>query len=226
MVCIKLRFFQWMKVILFACCVLFLFGCKSSNVKEAGNKAEGVGTSDTQASSKEAEEKIEPMLDPYLSQDVKIPGAANKDFQSALASMQSGDWALAEKQLLAMTVNYPELSGPYVNLGIAFWRQNSIEKAEGAFSKAIELNPLNGDAYLQYALMQRNQGKFVEAEALLVKALEIWPHNVNAHRNLGVLYDMYMGKFDLALKHFKMVQKLLPKPDRKVAGWIIDLQRR
>ena len=140
--------------------------------------------------------------------------------------MQSEDWNTAEKQLLDLQQKHPELSGPLVNLAIVYWRQEKPVEAENYFKQALALNPLNNDAYIQYGMFLREHGRFADAEAAYLKALEVWPHNAAAHRNLGILYDLYMGKFDAAMKHYEMVLKLSSEPNKEVEGWIIDLKRR
>ncbi|MFT7175684.1 MAG: hypothetical protein ACJAUG_001685 [Halioglobus sp.] len=45
------------------------------------------------------------------------------------------------------------------------------------------------------------------------------------HRNLGILYDVYLGEKIKALRHFNRYQTLTGGADRKVKGWIVDLQR-
>lgn len=212
MACINWRFG-------FLCFLLVLAaGCASTDKKEKAQKP----------SAAPAEEGVPIVLvpNPYLAQEVKVPAAAQSAFRNALVAMQSEDWATAEKQLLALSAANPQLSGPQVNLGLVYWRQDKIKEAEAAFNQALTLNPLNNDAYVQFGLFLREQGRFAEAEKIYLKALEVWPHNRAAHRNLGILYDLYMGKFDAALQHYEMVLKLSPEPNKEVEGWIIDLKRR
>jgi len=163
---------------------------------------------------------------PYLAQDAKVSPSTQSAFRNALVAMQSEDWATAEKQLLALSEANPQLSGPQVNLGLVYWRQDKLKEAETAFNQALVLNPLNNDAYVQFGLFLRESGRFAEAEKTYLKALEVWPHNLAAHRNLGILYDLYMGKFDAAMRHYEMVLRLSPAPNKEVEGWIIDLKRR
>ncbi len=163
---------------------------------------------------------------PYLAQDVKAPAATQSAFRIALVSMQSEDWEVAEKQLQDLAEANPQLSGPLVNLGIVYWRQDKLAEAEQTFTRALATNPLNNDAYIQFALFERDRGRFAEAEKLYLKAIDVWPHNAAAHRNLGILYDLYMGKFDAAMRHYEMVLKLSAEPNKEVEGWIADLKRR
>ncbi len=169
---------------------------------------------------------IVPIANPYLNSTQSVPAEAVKAFNSALVSMQSEEWAVAQQQLQEMTELYPQLSGPWVNLGIALWRQKQFDAAAQAFEQAIKVNPLNNDAYVQFAVMQREQGHFAEAEQLYLKALDVWPHNIEALINLGILYDMYMGRFQDALARFELAQKLVSEPSMELDGWIIDLKRR
>lgn len=197
-------------------------GCASSG----GKKEKKPAVAAEQAVDGDITAPIEPIPNPYLAQDVKAPTAVQTTFRNALVAMQSEDWSLAERQLLDLHQKHPELSGPLVNLGIIYWRQEKLAEAEKFFNQALAANALNNDAYIQFALFLRDQGRFAEAEAQYRKALEVWPHNAAAHRNLGILYDLYMGKFDEALKHYEMVLRLSRGPNKEVEGWIIDLKRR
>ena len=88
------------------------------------------------------------------------------------------------------------------------------------------MNKYNPDAYTQYAVMLREQGKFTEAEAQYLKALAVWPHNLQAHRDLGVLYDLYLIQADKALQHFTLADQLSAEPNKELKGWILELNRR
>lgn len=57
-------------------------------------------------------------------------------------------------------------------------------------------------------------------------AIRIDENYAPAHYNLAVLADLYLHDPVLALKEFETYQTLLPEPDKKVNGWIIELQRR
>jgi tetratricopeptide (TPR) repeat protein len=204
------------------CLVLVLSaGCSSTGKKQkAGKPADAVAATVVEGA------PITLIPNPYLAQEVKVPAAAESAFRNALVAMQSEEWATAEKQLVALSAANPQLSGPQVNLGLVYWRQNKLKEAEAAFNQALILNPLNNDAYVQFGLFLREAGRFSEAEKTYLKALEVWPHNLAAHRNLGILYDLYMGKFEAAMRHYEMVLRLSPAPNKEVEGWIIDLKRR
>lgn len=168
----------------------------------------------------------QPSPNPYLQQSIKISDSVQQAFETAVSAMGEQRWSQAQSQLEALTEQHPDLSGPWVNLGIVLRQQNQRQQAEAAFEQAITANPLNNDAYIQYAVLLREQGRFDEAEALYLQALEVWPHSPKAHRNLGILYDLYMGQWPKAMEHYQMALKVSDEPSRELEGWIIDLRRR
>ncbi|WP_019605640.1 tetratricopeptide repeat protein [Teredinibacter turnerae] len=193
----------------------------------AGKKAVDSSVDETEVQSEsDGTEKIVALPNPYLAQSVDVPREAAAEFNRALAVMENGDWEKAEGMLFLLTETWPNLSGPWVNLGIAQAQQKKWQDAEASFTKAINVNALNGDAYTHLGVLYREQGKFAEAETTYLKALEVWPHNPDALRNLGILYDLYMGKLAQALAQYQLLAKILPEENRKLKGWIIDLERR
>ncbi len=163
---------------------------------------------------------------PYLANPVSAPRQAQALFAQALTALQGQQWQKAEVLLQELTVEHPQLSGPWLNLGIVYRRTDRLEQAQQAFAQAIAANGKNLDAYNQLAVVKREQGDFAGAEGLYLQALEVWPQHAASHRNIGILYDLYLGQFDKALLHFESYQQLQQEPDRQIAGWIIDLKRR
>ncbi|ARN72786.1 tetratricopeptide repeat protein [Oceanicoccus sagamiensis] len=165
-------------------------------------------------------------VNPYLQNRPAVSAAASDHYQQAQAALANQDWAKAELHLQWLTAKAPELSGPYVSLAQLYSRTEQTAKVAPMFKQAIATNSSNLSAYNQYAIFLREQGQFNEAEALYQQALVVWPDYPEGHLNLGILYDLYMGKLALALAHYQQYQNLQPEPDRQVAGWIVDTQRR
>ena len=211
----------------FACFILigiFVVACQSlPGAKKPAKKDPVV---ETQRGDATTEPPLELIPNPYLANKVSVPGKAKQEFARAQAAMQSNNWELAEGILTLMIETFPKLSGPYVNLGLVHWHKQQFDEAERAFRFAIEINPTNMDAYSQLGVLLREQGKFAEAEKVYLQALEVWPHHLDSHKNIGVLYDLYMGRLPEALKHYKMAQRIAPGQDKKLEGWIVDLERR
>ena len=133
--------------------------------------------------------------------------------------------ATARADLEWLIEEYPKLSGPYLNLALLHAAQGHVEEAEHFFQVTLEVNDRNLEAYNQYAIFLRQEGRFDESEAVYLSALDTWENHADTHRNLGVLYDLYRGDREKALAHYYRYQALTGGQDRQVAGWIIDLER-
>ncbi|SMF11762.1 Tetratricopeptide repeat-containing protein [Alteromonadaceae bacterium Bs31] len=173
-----------------------------------------------------ADVPLELIPNPYLANTPSVSRKAKEEFASATVAMDAKQWKQAEGLLRLMTETYPKLSGPYVNLGISLYQLQDLEGAEQSLQTAISVNGSNMDAYTWLGTLYREQGRFEDAEQAYLAALAVWPHHAESHRNLGILYDLYMGRFEEALQHYKMLQRLSPEEDRQVKGWIKDLERR
>jgi tetratricopeptide (TPR) repeat protein len=159
-------------------------------------------------------------------QQEKIPESAQKEYDKAIVAMKSGNIGEAKNILSNLSKAYPDLAGPYVNLGIIHFRADEIDQAEQAFRQALKVNPENAVSLNHLGIINRGKGKFEEARTDYEKALEIDPNYAYAHLNYGILLDLYLGELENALKHYKKFQELAPKKDDEVAKWIVDLERR
>lgn len=167
-----------------------------------------------------------PDTNPYLAQEVDIPGAARSLFGQATDAMRKKDWRKAEVVLQQLTTEYPNLSGPLLNLGIVYRALDNYSDAETALNNAVKANNLNVDAHNQLGLILREQGRFKDAEQAYQNAIKAWPKHAASHKNIGILYDLYLGQPQKALQHFEIYQYLQAEPNREIAGWIIELRRR
>ncbi len=140
--------------------------------------------------------------------------------------MHNKNWNQAEQLLQALALANPGLSGVALNLGIVYRSKGELEKATEQFNRAIQINPKNLDAYNQLAILKREAGQFSAAENLYKQALHVWPYHRDSHRNIAILYELYLGQPEQALPHYIAYQQLSSEPDKQVASWIADLQRR
>jgi len=155
-------------------------------------------------------------------QEVKLP----RSYDNALVLMQSGDYQAAIPVLKAFIARRPELAGPLLNLGIAYHLTGQDEAAANALNQALKLNAENPAIWHQLAILYRNQGDFNAALDAYRKALELDPDYALAHRNIGILYDLYLQKPGPALQHYRKYLALNGKEDTTVSRWITDLERR
>lgn len=153
---------------------------------------------------------------------VKLPRA----YEQAIALMRSGDYGAAIPVLQKFSEENPGLSGPYLNLGIAYRQVDDADAAAAALEKALEINPASAEAQLQRGILYREQGDFQAALGAYEQALKLRPDYALAHRNLGILYDLYLQQPARALTHYKRYLQLAGAEDKTVNGWIVDLERR
>lgn len=147
-------------------------------------------------------------------------------FDNAVLAMQEQRFTDAEILLLELTAREPELSGPWANLGTVYLALDDPQAAEVAFRRAVEINPDNCAAYNEMGVMSRQNGDFLSAEANYLACVERVPDFREAYLNLGILYELYLGKLPEALAAYRTYQSLLEAPDRRVEGWVMDLERR
>ncbi|MEH6344170.1 MAG: tetratricopeptide repeat protein [Bermanella sp.] len=160
------------------------------------------------------------------SEVIEIPVQAAIDFKVAIAHLNQDRLDKAELILKKMISHYPQLAGPYANLGVVFTRQKKWNEAKKVLLEGELKNPKNIKILNQLGYVYRNSGDFKKAEKTYLKAIKKAPGETAAYINVGILYDIYMGDFNQASRYYQKYQTMLSKPDRKVAGWIVDINRR
>lgn len=158
--------------------------------------------------------------------DSAVSPAVQRDFATALSAIKTGRYQDAEHVLLALTRAHPELSGPYANLGIVYYRLNKLPEAVESLKKAIEINPDRAAYFNQLGIVYRQSGQLDKARESYARALQIDPLYSNSHLNIGILYDLYLQEPGKALQHYERYQALLPAADAQVNKWIVDLKQR
>ena len=147
-------------------------------------------------------------------------------FEQAVAAMRAGRLGEAETLLQQLTADQPELAGPWVNLGQVYVMLEKYEAARLAFTSAIMANPRSCAAYNQLGVLSRQVGDFHGAEQHYRRCLDEVPNFKDAYLNLGILYELYLGRLPEALEAYRRYQLLAAEPDHRVRGWVVDLERR
>jgi len=155
-----------------------------------------------------------------------IPAVAQAGYDRALSAMRAEDWLRAESELGPLSHDYPAYLGPQLNLAIVYRHENRPTDARAALDRALAIDPKHAIANNELGILLRETGKFEEAERAYRRALETDPSYALAHYNLGVLLDVYLRRGAEAIEQYEAYQSSLAEPDKKVAGWLIDLRRR
>lgn len=160
------------------------------------------------------------------SEHEKQAQAARADFDRALIEMKKGNLDSALALFRQLSGQYPALAGPIVNQAIILRKKGQLEAAHKLLQDNLLTHARNPYLLNELGVISRQLGQFKKAQASYEAAIRIDPNYAKAHYNLGVLADLYLHDPALALQSFNRYQALIPEPDKKVDGWIKDLERR
>ena len=155
-----------------------------------------------------------------------IPPATEQQFAQAVQRLEAGDFTGARPLLEALVASEPTLAAPAVNLGMLHARERRWSEAEAALAEGYRRDPADAVALNELAAVQRENGRFKDAEATYRQALGADPAHVRTHRNFAVLLDLYLWRPAEALQHFETYVSMSGTADRQVSGWIAELKRR
>jgi tetratricopeptide (TPR) repeat protein len=139
--------------------------------------------------------------------------------------MRAGNATEAELEFKQVALQFPQLSAPYVNLGILYRKAGHLDQSEDALKTAVERNDGSAVAWTELGATQRLRGEFPNAAASYEKAIAADPNFAPAYRNLGVVSDLYLGDPERALTAFERYKELTGE-EKPVSGWIAELRQR
>src|SRR5581483_1329294 len=134
---------------------------------------------------------------------VPITARGKADFDRAVGAMKAGNTTEAELEFKQVALQFPQLSSPYVNLGILYRKTGRLDQSEEALKTAVERNDGSAVAWTELGATQRLRGEFPNAAASYEKAIAADPNFAPAYRNLGVVSDLYLGDPERALTAFE-----------------------
>lgn len=151
--------------------------------------------------------------------------ASRESFERAVALMGEGDFEQAAALLEDVVEAAPEVTAPYIDLALVLERLDKPEEAEQYLQLALRLFPGHPVASNEYGLLLRKSGRFAEARTVYEQTLTSFPEYMPAHRNLGILCDLYLGDTDCAMEQYEIYSEAMPE-DEQVSVWIADLRLR
>jgi Tfp pilus assembly protein PilF len=196
--------------------LLFLAGCvtdgKLDSIPSAGTEPSVARLEDGQAGF-------------IITEVPEMDQAYRRDFDRAVTMLKNRDYDRAIDLLEKIIKQSPGVTAPYIDIAIAYQRIGKPEKAEEHLKTALELFPGHPVACNEYGLLYRKTGRFAEARAVYEKAIAHFPNYYPAHRNLGILCDLYLNDPACALDHYEIYSEAKPE-DKQVRLWIADLRAR
>jgi tetratricopeptide (TPR) repeat protein len=155
-----------------------------------------------------------------------IDPQAQRAFDAARADLRAGRTAEAERGFRDVAAKYPELGGAHANLGLILRNAGKHDESIAALEQAVKASPKQPVFFNQLGVSWRHKGQFTKAREAYESALALDPDYADAHLNLGVLLDLYLGDSTLALVHYERYLALSPAGDAAVGKWVADLKTR
>jgi tetratricopeptide (TPR) repeat protein len=147
------------------------------------------------------------------------------ELDAAMALVKAEQYESAAEAFKKLAVALPDNAIPAINLALVYEKLDKPDLAEAQLKKALAIEPNNPVAGNELALLYRKTGRFAEARTAYEKTLAKYPHFAMAHKNLGVLCDLYLKDYQCAIDHYKTYALSAPN-DKSVQIWIADLQKR
>ena len=153
----------------------------------------------------------------------KMDEASRGNFDRAVTILKNQDYGEAIDLFQKVIEQSPGVTAPYINIAIAYQAIGKPEQAEEHLKTALKFFPEHPVVCNEYGLLYRKNGRFAEARAIYEKAIARFPDYYPAHRNLGILCDLYLNDPACALEHYEIYSEAKPE-DKQVKLWISGLR--
>jgi tetratricopeptide (TPR) repeat protein len=158
--------------------------------------------------------------------EAPVDPQAQRAFDTARAHLRAGRVADAERGFRDVIAKHPELGGAHANLGLILRNAGKLDESIAALEQAVKASPKQPVFHNQLGVSYRHKGEFQKARNAYEQAIALDDNFADAHLNLGVLLDIYVGDGALALAHYERYLILSPAGDVAVGKWVADLRNR
>jgi Tfp pilus assembly protein PilF len=153
----------------------------------------------------------------------KMDLVSRRNFDRAVNILKNKDYDQAIDIFQKVIEQSPSVTAPYINIAIAYQATGKTEQAEKHLKTALKLFPEHPVVCNEYGLLYRKTGRFAEARAIYEEAIERFPDYYPAHKNLGILCDLYLNDPACALEHYEIYSEAKPE-DKQIKLWIAGLR--
>jgi tetratricopeptide (TPR) repeat protein len=160
-----------------------------------------------------------------ITQNIGVDPEIKEEFDTAIALLNDEKYPEAIRLLKGITGKTSNFTAPYINLGIAYARTGEMDKAEETLKKALEINAQHPVVNNELGIVYRKTGQYKKAREHYKLVVDTYPEFLPAHKNLGVLCDIYMRDLECALQQYEEYLKRKPD-DETVKIWMADVKSR
>ncbi len=155
---------------------------------------------------------------------IEVDAGIMQQFKQATQLLEDKKYQQAIELFSNIVKKEKRFPAPFVNLAIAYARQNNTEKAEKFFRRALEIDLGHAVANNELGILYRKQGRFSDARKAYENALAVNSESLLILRNFGILCDLYLADLDCAQQLYSKYLDI--EEDKDIKIWLLDLERR
>lgn len=145
----------------------------------------------------------------------QFPASSSYYLQRAVAYLKIGEHRRAADDLNTVLAAEPDNALAHDLLGMSYLEAESPESAEGAFERAIELDPTLAIAAYNLGVVRQQQLRYQEALRLFGRAIELDANLEMAYFNRALVHKA-MGNVDAALEDYSYLLRQEGQAEAKV----------
>jgi tetratricopeptide (TPR) repeat protein len=130
------------------------------------------------------------------------PSAEQRELAAAVAALEQGRAAQAEAAFVSLS-DETGRAAPALNLALLARDRGELDTALQWAELATAAEDAGAREWTLVGLLRRHRGELRAAETSYRQALRLDPSYAPAHRNLGILYELYLGEPRAALEHYR-----------------------
>lgn len=141
------------------------------------------------------------------------------------AYLDAGRYDEAEGELVISRKLKDDHAPSHFEMGNLYYKKYNYPAAISEYQATIKLDPGHYQAYNNLASLLSQNRRFAEAKAALESAIRIKPDFAVGYKNLGIIYELHLKNYPLAIQNYRKYLELRPdSTDRNmVRSWIIAL---
>jgi tetratricopeptide (TPR) repeat protein len=163
---------------------------------------------------------------PSMPAALMLTAPNQQQFAKAKRLMQQQNFSQAAALLHSIVSSQAGFAGVWYNLAVCQWQLQQLNQAETSLQQALTVGPKHSVSYSAsltlLGVLAREQGQFSQAEQLWLQAIQV-SDAAAAHKNLGILYELYLGQLSKAQWHYQRYFDL--SQDSKAQLWLTLIER-